>query len=135
MMRSPVPIRGLEITTERVDGQVRLMTGLHPSSLRLKPIRYQTIQDHVARAHDLTDMMRWNNAAGIIVHETPDGPCYESFRTGRCLQVYLNGALLSREMIPVLPLNMLHTVVVLYPIESIIYPAGAVLLYTAAWIR
>jgi len=132
--RSPIAIPGFEITTERSDRQVQLMIGLHPRSLRVQPIQYETIQDHVVRAHDLTAMMRWQNTAGIIVHETRDGPCYQARGRG-CLPVFLNGFHLSPEFISIVPLDMLYTVVVLYPNESIAYPAGAVLLYTAAWLR
>jgi hypothetical protein len=134
MRRSPVPIRGLEVSTEQADREIRLMIGISPRSLRVEPIRFPEIREHAERAHDLSDMIRWGNTAGLIVFETTDGPCYQARARG-CLPVYLNGFRMNRELIPAIPLDMLHTVVVLYPTESIAYPGGAVLLYTEAWLR
>lgn len=134
MRRSPVPIRGFEVSTEQADREIRLMIGISPRALRVEPIRYPEIQEHAERAHDLSDMMRWGNTAGLIVLETTEGPCYQ-VRARGCLPVYLNGFRMNPELFPVIPLDMLYTVVVLYPKESITYPGGAVLLYTEAWLR
>ncbi len=79
-------------------------------------------------------MLRWGNTAGLVVIESGAGPCYQ-VRSRGCLPVFLNGLPVNRDIVPVVPLDMLHTVVVLYPGESILYPAGGVLLYTQAWLR
>lgn len=133
MRPAPIPIRGLEISTDQADREIRLMIGMHPNSLRVAPIRYETIRDHAERAHDLSGLIRWGNMH-VVVIQTTDGPCYQVRGRG-CLPVYLNGAFMNRKMIPVIPLDMLDTIVVLMPKESIAYPGGAVLLYTAAWLR
>jgi hypothetical protein len=130
-----VPIAGLEITTEQLDRQLRLLTGIAPRSLRWDPIRREDLVEHVERAHDLTALMRWGNYAGIEVQEPRVGePCYLVRRYG-CLDVYLDGFLLTPETYALVPLDMLETVVVMSPNESIVYPRGAVLMYTLAWLR
>lgn len=132
--RSPVPIAGLEVTAEMVDGRLQSMTGRDPRSLRWQPFYREALVSHVERAHDLTDLMRWSNLAGIEVFEYRDGPCYLMRRYG-CLPVFLNGVELIPEIFDNLPLDMLETVAVLSPTESVLYPDGGILLYTDAWIR
>lgn len=132
--RSPIPIPGLEVTTDMVDRRLQSITGLDPRSLRWEPMYRESLQSHLERAHDLTDLMRWNNLPGIEVFEHRDGPCYLMRRYG-CLPVFLNGVELIPEIFDNVPLDMLETVAVLTPIESVIYPRGAVLLYTEGWIR
>lgn len=135
MRRAPVPIRGLEVSTEQADREIRLMIGMHPRSLRFEPIRQGEIRSHVERAHDLSGLLRWRNTAGLVVIERPpDGPCYQ-VRARGCLPVYLNGFRMNPELVPLIPLDMLETIVVLYPKESMQYETGAVLLYTEAWLR
>lgn len=132
--RSPIPIRGLEVTTDMVDVRLRSMTGMDPRSLRWDPIYREGLMSHLDRAHDLTDLMRWSNFAGIEIFERRDGPCYLMRRYG-CLPVFLNGFKLIPELFDTVPLDMLETVAVLTPTESVLYPSGAILLYTEAWIR
>ena len=135
MRRLPVPIPGLEITSERVDQQLRLMIGLSPRSLRWEPIGVRAIQSHVDRSHDLTDLIRWESLPGLEVFETIEGPCYSARRYG-CMPVYLNGLSLTAAAIASVPLDMLYSVVVVAPSDgSLAYPRGAVLLYTEAWLR
>lgn len=136
---APVELPGFTVETNRVPPEVlarrvQLMTGMHPSSLRVKPIPVDVLLDHAERGHDLADMMRWTNAVGIITKETTEGPCFQVRNRG-CLPIYLDGTRYSAELIPVIPLDMLETVVILYPHESIAYNSGAVLMYTEAWIR
>ena len=38
------------------------------------------------------------------------------------------------EAVPALPLDIVETAVIVMPDESILYPTGAVLLYSAGWI-
>jgi len=134
MRRAPLPIVGLAVSAEQVDRRVRSMTGIDPRSLRWDPFRRDDLVNHVERAHDLTAMMRWSNLGGVEVFDYLDGPCYLIRRSG-CMAVYLNGFELTPESVDMVPLDMLETVVVLSPAESILYPRGAVLMYTEAWIR
>jgi carboxypeptidase family protein len=134
MRRSPIPIPGFEVTTVRADEQIRLTFGMRASSLRTEPIRSEEIQGHVERAHNLTGLMRWGESGNLVVSETTEGPCY-SARARGCLDVYLNRARLNPKIFDSVPLDMIHTVVILYPNESIAYPYGGVFLYTAAWLR
>lgn len=132
--RSPVPIPGLEVTNRDLDRRVRLLTGISPASLRWKPLRREDLQSHVDRAHDLTALMRWGNYGGVEVMEYDDGPCYLIRRYG-CMPVYLDGFPLTPDAFDLVPLDMLHTVMVVSPNESIEYPRGGVLMYTPGWIR
>ena len=134
MRRAPIPIPGLEISAEQVDRRVRSIAGIDPRSLRWDPIRREDLVDHVERAHDLTGMLRWGNHAGIEVMETSEGPCYLVRRYG-CMPVYLNGFELNPEIVDTVPLDMLQSVFVVSPTESILYPQGGVLMFTAAWLR
>jgi len=136
LRRAPIPIRGLDIsiTNQEADRQVRRMIGMNPSSLRKEPIRYQEIQANLEQGQDLSGLLRWSNTASLLVFRTIDGPCY-TLRSSGCLPVYFNGMHYRQEVLDVVPLDMIHTVVLLYPNESIIYPRGAVLLYSEAWLR
>lgn len=134
MRRAPIPIAGLEVSTERAERQIQLLIGMSPRSLRHRPIFRETIDSHVDRAHDLIALMRWEGRAGLTVIEgdPSDGPCF-LVRAYTCLPVYLNGFQLNAELVPLVPLDMLDAIVLMMPKESVQYPAGAVLLYTAAW--
>lgn len=136
---APVELPGFTVETRRfgpeeVDRRVRLAIGMAPASLRLEPILRETLVEHAERAHTVADMVRWQNAAGLVTKETTEGPCIQA-RGGGCLPFYLNDVRFNPELIDVLPIDMLEMVVVLYPNESIAYPGGAVLMYTEAWIR
>ncbi len=136
---APVELPGFTVETRRwgpqeVDRRVRLAVGLAPASLRLEPVLRETLVEHAERAHTVADMVRWQNAAGLVTKETTEGPCIQA-RGGGCLPFYLNDVRFNPELIDVLPIDMLEMVVVLYPNESIAYPGGAILMYTEAWIR
>ena len=136
MRRAPIPIPGLEVSTERTERQIHLLIGMNPRSLRNEPMYRETIQSHVDRAHDLVALMRWEAGAGITVvaGDPMDGPCF-LVRAYTCLPVYLNGFPLAADLVPLVPLDMLEAIVVLRPKESIQYGGGAVLLYTSGWVR
>ena len=140
MRAAPVAIGGLtveaqRIPEERVNRQLQLMIGLSLASLRNRPIGYDEIQEHLALGHDLADAIRWSNIAGLTVSYSPDGWCF-SLRGRGCLPVYLNGLQLNRDFMEDVPLDMLHSIAVVSPTDgSLTYGAGAVLLYTAAWLR
>ena len=111
------------------------MLGVSPRSMRYEPIGFDDIQGHIALGHNLEDLMRWTDTAGLIVRFTVDGPCF-SLRARGCLPVYLNGSHLNREFMGDVPLDMLHTIVVVTPTDGVMqYLGGAVLLYTEAWLR
>ena len=136
----PYDLPGFTVMSDRVsdqeaDREIRLMIGVSPRSLRFRPIGFDVIQDHVDRAHQLSDLMRWENLAGLAVRHDLEGPCF-SLRGRGCLPVYLNGLRLRREFVETVPLEMLYRVVVVTPTDgSLTYPSGAVLLYTEAWLR
>jgi hypothetical protein len=140
MASAPIELRGLTVETERLseeraDQRVRLITGLSPESLRFRPVTYEMLQDHLERAHDLTDVLRWEFGGAIVVQETRDGPCYQ-LRARGCLPVYLNGLRLNADFMPNVPLDMVYRMQVITGTDgSIVYPSGAVLLYTEAWLR
>jgi len=133
--RAPIPIRGLTVSTERVARQLQLMTGMHPASLTKAPFSYEEIQRNIEMGRsDLASILRWSNTSSLLVFRTEDGPCF-SLRQSGCLPVYFNGFRYSQELLDVIPMDMIYTMVLMYPKESIAYPAGAVLLYSEAWIR
>lgn len=140
MTPAPVELRGFSVMTNRLadeeaDHTVRMIIGLHPNSLRFRPISFLQLQDHLARAHTLIDVMRWEFGAGIIVYETRDGPCFE-YRGRSCLPVYLNGLAINRDFVQGVPLDMVFRIQVVTPTDgSVVYPGGAVLLFTEAWLR
>lgn len=137
MPRAPVPLPGLEVTAERraeIERSVRLEIGLSPRSLRHDLILRPEIESHLDRAHDLDDLVRWSNLPGVTVVPTEDGACYQ-VRRGGCLAVYLNGWRLRPETVGLIPLEIAETIVVVMPLESILYEGGAVLLYSAGWLR
>lgn len=136
---SPIVLPGFTVETERlpeeeVNRRLRLLAGVSPASLRISPILKDELIEHAERGHTITDMIRWGNTAGIIVKETTDGPCYQA-RVRGCLPIYVDGARVSPELVPIIPLDMFVMAVVLYPRESILYEGGAVLLYSEAWSR
>ena len=51
------------------------------------------------------------------------------------MPVYLNSFRLPQGFTDALPLDMAHAILVLRPDESVLYPAGAVLVFTEAWLR
>ena len=96
---------------------------------------FDAIQGHIMQGHNLEDLMRRTDRAGLIVRYTADGPCF-SLRARGCLPVYLNGLRLNRDFMGDVPLDMLYTVVVVTPTDGVMqYGGGAVLLYTEAWLR
>lgn len=137
---SPVELPGFTVETNRLsnqqaDREIRRIIGLAVPSLRFRPIRYPEIQRHVEAGRSLSDLLRWTNTVSLVVSYTADGPCF-SLRARGCLPVYLNGLRLNRDFMTDLPLDMVHSIVVITSTDnSMVYPAGAVLLYTEAWLR
>lgn len=131
---SPIPIGGMEVSTDVVNRRLRQVLGISPGQLRIRPIRSGTIRDHAERGDDLSEMMIWQRIPNLQVLRTREGPCYQ-FRGRGCLPVYLDGARVNRSSISMLPLEILSTVVVLLPNEVIAYPSGAVHLYSIGFMR
>jgi hypothetical protein len=137
MSVSPVEVEGVlvRVAEDQADRAVRRIIGVSPASLRFKPVRRASLESHVERAHTLGEVIRWEYAPALLVRETPDGPCFQ-YRTGSCLAVYLNGMRINRMLMPDVPLDMLYRVQVITSGDgSLAYPAGAVLLFTEAWLR
>lgn len=134
MRPSPIPVRGVDVSTDVVNRRIRDFLGANPAQLRIRPIRAATIRDHAMRGSTLSEMIRWRQIPNLQVLPTRDGPCYQ-FRGRGCLPVHLDGARLSRAPNALLPLEMLSAVVVLLPNELIAYPSGAVHLFTAGFMR
>ena len=135
MKRAPIPIRGFTVSAQRVQRQLHLVTGVNPRSLRKPPIEYAEIQRSLEMGRSsLSDLLRWSSTPSLQVFRTVDGPCF-SLRGSGCLSVYFNGMHYRQEILDVVPLDMVYTVVLLYPGETMHYPSGAVLLFSEAWIR
>lgn len=137
MRRAPLPIRGLTVTADRlaaIEREIRLDLGVSPRSLRVGPIDRSGIEEHLARGHQLEDLVRWSNIPGVVVKRTTEGPCFQVRNRG-CLRVYLNRMPLAPELAQTVPLEVAETVVIVLPNETISYPGGAVILYTSGWIR
>ena len=135
LLRAPVPLEGLVVTAERreaIQRELRLLTGVDPRSLRNEPIFRDEIQEHLERGRSLPDMLRWSNIPGMVVRQTDDGICFEFRRS--CLALYLNGMRMDDAWSDMLPLEMAEAVVIVQPNESIQY-GGAILVFTAGWIR
>ena len=140
---SPLGIPGFVVTAERfeeINRRLRQLIGRSPSSLRMPPIMRPEIEDHLARSHSIEDLVRWSSVPSLQVRTTSRGPCF-LIRPGStvrvpesCVGVYLNGVPLVLEAVPALPLDIVETAVIVMPDESILYPTGAVLLYSAGWI-
>jgi len=137
---APVEIEGLTVranvtSAERTERLLRRDIGLAPASLRYHPFDLEDITHHIDLGHDLVDMMRFSNLAGIVVKLDLEGWCF-SLRGFVCLPVYLDGTPLLRDFVDTVPLDMVVTIAVVTPSDgSLAYPLGAVLLYSQAWAR
>ena len=134
MEAAPVPIQGVEVTTDQANRRLRQFFGFSPGQLRVRPIRAPTLADHASRGDDLSDVVRWASVPNLQVQVTREGPCYR-FRGRGCLPVYLDGTRMNPRGVPEIPLQMLGTVVVLLPSEAIAYPNGAVHLFSSGFMR
>ena len=65
----------MEVGPSQAERAIRLIVGMHPSSLLNEIVHYEEIQSHLERGHDLGDLLRWSNSAGLIVFRTKDGTC------------------------------------------------------------
>jgi len=137
MRAVPLPLSGFVVTAERfaeIERGITHQIGVSPTALRVPPLMRPDINAHLEKAHGLSDVVRWTGVPSVIVKETTEGPCFQ-WRTRQCIEVYLNGFHIDPEFIDTVPLDMVETIVFVLPNESIVYEAGAVLLYTEGWIR
>lgn len=130
---SPIPIRGVEVSADRVNQRLRAFLGANPAQLRVRPIRFQAIRDHAMRGGVLSDLIEAQRIPNLRVLPGRTGPCYQHRGRG-CVPVFLDGARLTRAPNSSLPLEMLGAVVFLLPNELIAYPEGAVLLFTTGFV-
>lgn len=138
MAPAPVELEGFTIETDRVsdeqvDRSVRQMVGVSIASMRYQPIRFDRIQSHIEAGRVLEDVIRWEAKAGLFVRRTTEGTCYQ-MRRG-CVPVYLNGVRVNQLFTGDWPLDMVYTIVLVSPKETVAYPGGAILLYTEGWVR
>lgn len=132
--RVPVPISGIEVTVQRqreLERAINLAVGASPRSFRTPPIPRRVIEDHLDQGHTLPDLVRWADAP-IIVKGFGRDRCFEYRRA--CMRVFLNGVPLNPDFWDTLPLDMVETIVIVGPNESINY-GNSILLYTAGWLR
>lgn len=130
---TPIPIRGVEVSTDRVNQRLRQFLGASPGQLRVRPIRYQAIRDQAMRGRVLSDLVEAQGIPNLRVLPGRTGPCYQHRGRG-CVPVFLDGARLTRAPNSSLPLEMLGAIVILLPNELIAYPEGAVLLFTTGFV-
>jgi hypothetical protein len=130
----PIPIRGVEVSAEQVNRRLRAFLGMAPGLLRVRPIGSATIERHAERGESLGEMVRWLQIPNLQVLSTRQGPCYQHRGRG-CMPVYLDGVRLSRSSPYALPLEMMSTVVILLPTETVAWPEGAVHVFTIGFMR
>lgn len=134
MQPAPIAVRGIEVSAEQTNRRLRQFFGISPGQLRIRPVQQPTIEDHVLRGHDVSEMMRWRQIPNLQVLRSQQGPCYQ-YRGRGCMPVYLDGTRMSQRAIPEIPLEMLNTIVLLLPSETTAYPEGAVHLFSRGFMR
>ncbi len=136
LRRAPVPLPGLivQVPPAEAERRIQRILGLRPASLRIRPIHRAEILASLEKGHDLAALLRWQNLAGLAVFRTRDGPCF-TLRGSGCLPVYFNGTRYRQKIVDAIPLDMIHTIVVLSPREHVAYMGGAVLLFSEAWLK
>lgn len=133
----PLEIQGLMIEADQRatrSRRIRQHIGINPVALHVRPIDRTDLESHAARAHTITDIVRWNAPAAIVVRQTNEGPCYR-WRNYFCIDVYLDGVRVLPEFVESLPTEVMESVVIIEPKESVVYEAGAILVFTAGWFR
>ena len=139
MTPAPVELSGFTVETrrvpdEQVDRSVRQMVGLSVRSMRYEPIRFDAIQSHIEAGRVLEDVIRLEARSGLFVSYTTEGTCYGL--RGNCLPIYLNGVRVNQLFSGDWPLDMIYAIVIVTPGDgSILYPSGAILLYSEGWLR
>lgn len=134
LRREPIPVEGVVVTAqrrERLERQIRSDLGVHPSSLRFRPIGPETIREQAKRGRNVVELIRQQQLPSLYVRGRGDDLCFRFVRSTRpCLPVYLDGAPLKPEFVSLVVLDLLESVVIVAPGESPSYRRGAVLLYS-----
>ncbi len=132
-----IPVEGITVRAERlaeVKRTIRTTIGLEPDALRMPLITPSEIRRHAERGHDVAEVIQWAQAPWITISADREGVCF-LHRRGRCLPVYLDGARINAETIPVISLEMIEAALILDDNESVLYPDGAILLFSRGWVR
>jgi hypothetical protein len=138
----PVPIELEGITVTATASSVNRWTtsrlGRDVASLRHPPIVGPPIERARLRNDTVSQLLRNNPPAGLVVMTTSHGtPCY-MVRGRGCLPVYLDGFRMARGMAETLPMDMIASVILLDSNEAFLLPGNpsrAVLVLTRASVR
>jgi hypothetical protein len=136
LVLDPVELEGITVRAEQQAGLaqgLRRSVGLDPRGLSHKPIGYDQLMAHVVQGHDLVDVVRRDSGPRILIRQDPDGPCF-LYRNRSCLPVYLDGDRIPKNIVEVIPVDMLEYAVIVTPTESVQYAGGGVLLFTYRWL-
>jgi hypothetical protein len=137
VVAAPVGLPGLTITASQraaADRKIRLHIGMSPSALRMAPLTRADLAVHLDKARALEDVVRWAHTPSITVVTSIEGPCFQ-WRSRQCIEVYLDGFHVNPEFVNSVPLDLVESLVIIGPSESITYESGAILLFTSGWFR
>lgn len=132
-----IPVEGITVTAERlaeVKATIQRTVGVDPESLRLPLITPAEIRRHAERGHGLAEVIQWAQAPMIEISGQGDEVCF-LHRLGRCLPVYLDGARIHTETVGAISLEMIEAAQILDNNETVLYPDGAILLFSRGWVR
>lgn len=136
LILDPVELEGITVRAEQQAGLaqgLRRAIGLDPRGLSHKPIGYDQLMAHVLQGHNVVDVVRRDSGPRILIRQDPDGPCF-LYRNRSCLPVYLDGDRIPKNIVDVIPVDMLEHAVIVTPTESVQYAGGGVLLFTYRWL-
>ncbi len=137
VVAAPLGLPGLTITASQRaagDRKIRLHIGMSPSALRMAPLTRADLAVHLDKARALEDVVRWADTPSITVRTSTEGPCFQ-WRFRQCIEVYLDGFHVNPEFVNSVPLDLVESLVIIGPSESITYESGAILLFTSGWFR
>ncbi|MEZ4425649.1 MAG: carboxypeptidase regulatory-like domain-containing protein [Gemmatimonadota bacterium] len=132
LLLDPIEMEGITVTAERREralDQIQFRIGRSPRSLARRPILRDEIVKQLERGNNLVDLIRSTPSLFVSIREGNSGPCF-FLRNRYCLRVYMDGYPLAGDVISILPLDMIESVTVILPNETIVYPTGAILLFT-----
>ena len=138
----PVPIEVEGITVTAIANNVNRWTtgrlGRDIASLRHSPIVGPPIDQARLRNYTVSDLIRNNPPAGMVVMTTSHGNACYMLRGRGCAPVYMDGFPLAAGMGDALPMDMIASVIVLDANEAFMLPGNpsmAVLVLTRAGVR
>jgi hypothetical protein len=100
----------------------------------MAPLTRADLAVHLDKARALEDVVRWADTPSITVRTSTEGPCFQ-WRFRQCIEVYLDGFHVNPEFVNSVPLDLVESLVIIGPSESITYESGAILLFTSGWFR